>query len=520
MKKIFFTLFAGLMVSAQVMAVSVAEVCGQYNGNLNIGGTNYPNKTICLLPGTVQNTVTFVLPDFTYNAGNLGDIVLTNIPMDANGKLTLEGATLYLDAIDERATINVVNGLEEGGVVYNSILSATQAQVLLSIAAPSLPEPIFVLFNGNTAAGKNYALTNGGFEGSWTNYEPKGWHSFWTATGMMVDFIQANDQFMQSTNKRPGSKGSYSAFLSSKFALSAKANGNCTNGQINAGSSTADDPANNFNFSDPTNTGYNTPFQGHPDSIVFWAQYIPADKNPGNAVNKARMHTVITTNARYQDPEADGDYSQVKIAEATINYAANASMGWQRFSVPFEYNAQAQSKDPAYILVTFTTNMTPGGGSSYYEGGKFDKTNYLDTLYLDDVQLIYSRAMSKFTVNDQAIRFTKGVATIGSNYCDSCAAYAAQGYGKTAQTFIGCDAIHKCIYVYVIAEDYSQSKQYSLYRIDFADSQTDDLTPFFPEEGVEKVQGRTERFEKVLLNGQIYIRRGDVWYNMNGARIR
>ena len=134
MKKIFFTLFAGLMVSAQVMAVSVAEVCGQYNGNLNIGGTNYPNKTICLLPGTVQNTVTFVLPDFTYNAGNLGDIVLTNIPMDANGKLTLEGATLYLDAIEERATINVVNGLEEGGVVYNSILSATQAQVLLSIA--------------------------------------------------------------------------------------------------------------------------------------------------------------------------------------------------------------------------------------------------------------------------------------------------------------------------------------------------------------------------------------------------
>ena len=91
---------------------------------------------------------------------------------------------------------------------------------------------------------------------------------------------------------------------------------------------------------------------------------------------------------------------------------------------------------------------------------------------------------------------------------------------RNVETFIGCDATHKCIYVYVIAEDYSQSKQYSLYRIDFADSQTDDLTPFFPEEGVEKVQGRTERFEKVLLNGQIYIRRGDVWYNINGARIR
>lgn len=517
MKKVLVTLFAGLMVSAQVMAVSVKDVCGQFNGDLNIGGTNYPNKSVYLLPGTVQNAVTFVLPDFKYNAGKLGDIVLPNIPMDANGMLTLENATLYLDSISERATITILNGLEEGGVTYNSIVSKTQAQVLLSIAAPSLPESILVLFSGNAAAGKNYALTNGGFEGGWTNYEPNGWHSFWTATGVMVDFIKANDQFMQSTNKRPGAAGSYSAFLSSKFALSAKANGNCTNGQINAGSSTADDPANNFNFSDPSNSGFNTPFQGHPDSIVFWAQYVPADKNPVNAVNKARMHTVITTNNRYQDPEANQDYSSVKIAEAELNYAANATMGWQRLSVPFTY--LLKSEEPAYILTTFTTNMTPGGGSSY-STGQINKTYVLDTLYLDDVQLVYNRAMSRFTMDSEALRFSKGVATVDDNYCDDCAKFAATGYGLTAQTFIGFDATHKCIYVYVIAEDYAQSKAYNLYRIDFADSNTEDLTPFVPEEGVEQAQASPERFEKVLINGQLIIRRGDVWYSVNGVRLR
>jgi len=116
MKKIFTTLVAGLMISAQMMAVAPKDVCGQFDGDLNIGGTPYPNRSVYLLPGVVENTVTFVLPDFTFGSGKLGNIVLPNIPMDANGQLTLENATLYLDSISERATITVVNGLEDGGV--------------------------------------------------------------------------------------------------------------------------------------------------------------------------------------------------------------------------------------------------------------------------------------------------------------------------------------------------------------------------------------------------------------------
>ena len=123
MKKIFTVLVAGLMISAQVMAVTVQDVCGTFKGMLNIGGQIYPNKSIYLLPGTVDNAITFVLPDFTFGSkGKLGNIVLPNIPMDANGQLTLEGATLYLDTINERATITVLNGLEDGGMIYNSII--------------------------------------------------------------------------------------------------------------------------------------------------------------------------------------------------------------------------------------------------------------------------------------------------------------------------------------------------------------------------------------------------------------
>ena len=90
--------------------------------------------------------------------------------------------------------------------------------------------------------------------------------------------------------------------------LGVKANGNCTNGQINAGSKTATEAEKNYNFSDPANEGFNTPFQGRPDSMVFWAKYIPGDRDAANEANQARMSTVITTDAHYQDPET-ADYS-------------------------------------------------------------------------------------------------------------------------------------------------------------------------------------------------------------------
>ena len=78
-------------------------------------------------------------------------------------------------------------------------------------------------------------------------------------------------QFVPSMDIRPGSNGQQSALLSSSMLLGVAANGNCTNGQINAGSSTAQEASKNYNFSDPMNEGFNTPFHGRPDSIIFWS---------------------------------------------------------------------------------------------------------------------------------------------------------------------------------------------------------------------------------------------------------
>jgi len=520
MKKIFTTLVAALMLSAHVFAVSSKDVCGQFSGTLYIDWDEYPGRSVYLLPGAVENSVTFVLPDFTFGAGKLGNIVLPNIQVNADGTLNLEPSTLYLDSIDLRASIRMLNNYEEGDETFNSVVSATQAEITLEIAEPqTLPMPIIVYFSGEAVRNNNYAMVNGGFEGAWTNNEPKGWHSFGSATGVMVDFVKENTfQFVQSTDVRPGSAGSHSALISSTLLLGVKANGNCTNGQINAGSMTADDKTANYNFSDPANEGFNTPLQGRPDSIVFWAKYQPADRNAANEENRARMSAIITTDDRYQDPEEADNYGEVKIATAVVNYAAAADFGWQRIAVPFTYNPTNLNKKPAYILTTFTTNKLPGGGSSYTEGSGRNKVNHLDSVYLDDVKLVYNNDLARFAINEDVLSFENKIASVDENYCDSCDAYNAVGNGISTQTFIAFDAVHKCIFVYVIADDFAQSGKFQLYRVNFTDTDEEGLVD--PSDGLEKVGAEKANVQKVFINGQLIIRRGNELYTITGKRIQ
>ena len=519
MKKIFTTLFAGLMISAQVMAVSIMDVCGKYDGTLLLDSEEYPGSEVYLFPGVTDNTLTFVLPDFKYNGVSLGSIVLPNITMSEDGKFSIKETTLYLQVLlNLRATINILPSYEEGGKTYTSQATASQAGIVLEIAEPkTLPEPIIVCFAGDAVRSNNYALPNGGFEGAWTNNEPAGWHSFVSATGPFSGFVKGNTgQFVQSDEVRPGSKGAHSAVISSQSVIGGvNANGNCTNGQIYAGSMTAADATGNYNFSAP-DSAFNTPFHGRPDSIVFWAKYIPGDRNASNAANQARLNAVITTDARYQDPEDDpAKYNDVRLAAGFVNYSATSDLGWQRISVPFVYDPANLDKEPAYILTTFTTNMVPGGGT-----GTKDQP---DKVYLDDAELVYNNRISLLARGGEAIGFDGTSFKIQETYCDSCGEFTSLGTGISTQAFYAFDALHKCVFVYVIADDYAQSGKYNLYRVDFTDTNAEgtSLDPKEPEiQGIEETITHEARFEKVLINGQLIIRSNDAWYNASGVRVK
>ena len=443
MKKILSVILVS-MFAVGVMAVSVADVAGVYSGTLTIGSANNAGVEVYVLPGVAHNSVTIVVPNGTSGA-TLGEMVLTDVEMSTSGNLSMSDRSVYLAKRAERAVVSVTA----------SSLSKQSVQFTLSVSTPTVSS-LTVRFNGNRVTDRNYAITNGGFEGAWSNGEVNGWHSFGTATGRYASYVSG--QFEQSNDVRAGVTG-HSAKIYSKNVLSKIANGNCTNGQINAGSTSAGDASKNYNFSDPSNSGYNTPFAGNPDSLVFWAKYIPGGGSVTDESNKARAHAVITTNARYQDPET-GSSASVRIADATINYKATSSKGWQRLAVPFVYT-QLDRNSVAYMLITFSTNETPGGGNSTKSSP--------DQVYLDDVEMVYNHALQSLKMNGKNISFVGGKATTDAVFSDSEYTFSATTNGIGAKTVIGYDAETSCVYIYVLANNYVQGGGYSVYTLQMAE---------------------------------------------------
>lgn len=251
-----------------------------------------------------------------------------------------------------------------------------------------------------TTASAQYQLPNPGFEGEWnpvskngkSGYEPTGWHSFLSMkTGGSLYNSAIALKLESSNDVRPGSTGTQSAKIWANAVkvlfFNVVANGNLTTGQIYGGSTTATDAKGNYNFSDPSNTGYNQTFTGKPDSIVQWVKYVPI-----NSGDKARVSAIIHENSRYQDPEAT-TYTNV-VAKAQMNYSATTDNGWQRLSIPFTY--ESGDKTPAYILVSYSTSETPGGGSEN------------DAVYIDDVEMIYNSELTSATFGDMEFYPTEG----------------------------------------------------------------------------------------------------------------
>lgn len=278
------------------------------------------------------------------------------------------------------------------------------------------------LLAGSISAMAQYQLPNSDFESDFVEaykYETKGlkwttkasyteplyWHGYAT-----IDASKTNDmgrdgsKLTTSTDVRTGSKSTKCVCITATHPSVLSpilANGVMTTGRIYTHSMTPDDASNNHNYSDPSfdissaekigktekktypqNRNYAQKFQGKPDLFTVWVNFIPK-----NTSDRASVNAVIHTNARYQDPE-DTKYESVKVAAAkNDNIAKN---GWEKLEIPFDYTV-GTGNTPAYILVTFTTNKTPGGGS---DG---------DRLYVDDIAIVYYNDLKTLTYNGENI---------------------------------------------------------------------------------------------------------------------
>jgi len=224
-------------------------------------------------------------------------------------------------------------------------------------------------------------INNGGFE-NWdnlgtNNVEPTNWNSFMTADANIITQFGKKKRVDRSVVIRPGTDGSYSVVLWSTNEAGTIANGNVTTGKINMGSTSPTNSA-NYNFTKTTDGNFNHVFTSQPDSIVFWARFKPSS----NGTEQARVHAVIHDSYDLRDPADAGSTSHI-VGDATLNFTKTNGL-WVRKSVPFVYSGP--SFTPAHILISLTTNMTPGGGSAG------------DSLYIDDMMVIYNPILTTGTI--------------------------------------------------------------------------------------------------------------------------
>ena len=245
-------------------------------------------------------------------------------------------------------------------------------------------------------------LDNRGFE-QWTTREvtsvsePVHWHSGGTATGTWSGFLSS--QIEQSSQTRPGSSGGKSVRLFPDSVLGVTANGTMTNGRMNAGSMSATGSG-NYNYTQRSESAFNTPINQLPDSLTVWVCF-----RSQSSTDKAQVKAVVHGNADYKlianGTEEPADmHVATAVSSFTRTSTANGAYTWRRLSIPF--NNSGPCTDVRYILLTATTNETPGTGS----------TN--DDLFVDDVLLVYNPtlrmeqlASNEFTINSTiSIPFT------------------------------------------------------------------------------------------------------------------
>lgn len=267
-----------------------------------------------------------------------------------------------------------------------------------------------------SGAWAQYQVQNSGFE-EWesvaynkiTGEEPIHWNSFITGTGGLKSTACKESQLEKSEDTRPGSKGTYSAKISDKNVTIAVAQGNMTTGCINMGSTTPSNAGKsaaaniagrekesifrnqtgNYNYTETSKDDFNQKFTGLPDAMYVWVKFVST-----NSAFKAKATTVLHTAGYYQDPEPNAKDCEGKVvASATnVNIEANYTLnnGWQDLTIPFDYKMTDGTK-PAYALVSFSTNATPGKGTGN------------DYMLIDDLEYLYYHALSDLKYDGKTI---------------------------------------------------------------------------------------------------------------------
>lgn len=396
--------------------------------SLSMGAKDYTDKLVVTVNGlsTQQNatisvdknddgTYNFNLKNFMLKAGEqplgIGNITLNNLKAATSSKG---------DVVSTHRDITITKGDDPNVDTWmGPILGTIPLDLKLLVNDEKLYTLIDIDIPGQSihvTFGDNYQLPNSGFEDYRTEQvlhadltgvnppstinvdEPLNWHSFASATG---DFVQTANAFSDPHTYSasvvcPNSTGKKSLLLTSASVLGYTiANGTITTGRMQAGDVDATNTKNcAFLSTDSTSTdSHGDPFyalmDGTPDFLAVWVKFkqqTPVAEHPYATISAA-----LTDGTYYQDPQ-DKTYNNV-VATAKNAQIASNNFEWQRIVVPFKYTGN-DVKAKA-MLVTISTNADPGQGSA------------ADSLYVDDISLIYNVDKPAVTVNGHDVTLDK-----------------------------------------------------------------------------------------------------------------
>lgn len=311
-------------------------------------------------------------------------------------------------------------------------------------------------------------------------YEPLHWHGYATAENHILVDPRSGDKLKSADSDRPNA--GKCAYIEANSVAGFTANGVMTTGRIYVGEMSTDGN-NNYNYSKPGNTdtknssyqdGENKnsdffqTFTGKPDVMTVWVKFIAAQATQTSKAPYASVNAVIHDATEYRDPEKTGtDYSDHKVAQAQNTTIANYGQ-WHQLSVPFDYDdTKYKSKNPQYILVTFSTNAKAGGGTSG------------DQLYIDDIAMVYYNDLKTLTygtgsdAQDLLAKAGKAVGNVVSIdasdlfYEKSKVAIKKRGQGANI-TEEKYDPTTCILTIKVVANDISVNAQnYTIYKVQF-----------------------------------------------------
>ena len=499
--------------------------------SLSMSAKDYTDKLVVTVNGlsTQQNatisvdknddgTYNFNLKNFMLKMGkesmDIGNITLNNLKAAKSNKgdVVTFNDSIKIEKGDDPNRIWAGPSLPKIPLNLKLLVNDKKLYTLIDIdMQQTIKQTIHVTF------GDNYQLPNSGFEDFHTatlvsledpnttcsGDEPNAWHSFQSATGTQpwVWLAGGGSSYLyKSTEVRPGSTGIQSALLTSHNMVFVIANGTMTTGRLSAGSMTATDPSNHsqldMSSTDKDSNGdpFYTLMDGTPDSIAVWVKFkqeTPVADHPYASISAA-----ITDGTYYQDPQEAGKTYNNVVATAKNAKIESKGFVWQRVTAPFVYTDN--NVNGKAILITISTNADPGQGST-------------DSLYVDDISLIYNVEKPAVTINGHAVTLDKDeISTTATDPAAAVVAATTANKGSfAAVSELSSSADQRKLQLLYCSDDLQTIKTYTLVINKGAET------------GISQIKTATNNDSKVYdLNGREVktMHHGNV-YILNGKKV-